>query len=591
MPSAAIANTSSISGYSWHLNDADERMVLAISQKFQIPEIAARVMVSRGFDAESANNFLTPTLKSLLPDPFHFIDMEKAASRLADAVINGEKISIFGDYDVDGATSSALLKRYLRECGNSPLIYIPDRIDEGYGPNVQAMGQLAALGIKLCITVDCGMLSFEPIEAAKVSGMEVIVIDHHLGAEQLPEALAVVNPNRLDEASQYRYLAAVGMCFMLAVATNIKLRSAGWFTTRKEPELLAMLDIVALGTVCDVMPLTGLNRAFVAQGLKILRARKNMGLAALADAAGIDSIPNTYHLGFVLGPRINAGGRVGKSDLGARLLSTENYEEAFKIAQELNQLNAERKAIEQFVLEDAISQVEKADVSAPVIFASGEGWHPGVIGIVASRLKEKYNRPAAVIAIDNSLGKASARSVLGVDLGAAIISAQQQGILLKGGGHAMAAGFTVEADKIGELHEFLCQRFLNNANIFSGRKLKIDGYLTVSALNIKLAKALSALEPFGAGNPEPLFIITDAYLFKSEIIGSEHIRCLIGDARSGGKGGTIKAMAFRSVDTDLGKFLLDATGKNICFAGKIRINNWNGYENAEFLLEDAALIA
>lgn len=588
LSSKTITNTTSISGYTWHLNDADERMVLAISQKFQIPEVAARVMVARGFDAENADDFLSPTLKSLLPDPFHFIDMEKAASRLADAVINGEKIAIFGDYDVDGATSSALLKRYLRECGNSPLIYIPDRIDEGYGPNAQAMQHLAAQGIKLCITVDCGTLSFEPIEAANAAGMEVIVMDHHLGAEQLPDALAIVNPNRLDEASQYRYLAAVGMCFMLAVATNIKLRSAGWFSTRKEPELLAMLDIVALGTVCDVMPLVGLNRAFVAQGLKILRTRKNVGLAALADVAGIDAIPNAYHLGFVLGPRINAGGRVGKSDLGARLLSTENYDEAFKIARELNQLNAERKAIEQFVLEGAINQVEKGDVSAPVIFASGEGWHPGVIGIVASRLKEKYNRPAAVIAIEGGIGKASARSVFGVDLGAAVISAQQQGILLKGGGHAMAAGFSVEADKIGELQEFLCQKFIGNANIFSGRKLKIDGYLTVSALNIKLAKALSGLEPFGAGNSEPLFAITDSFLFKAEIIGSDHIRCMIGDARSGGKGGTVKAMAFRSVDTDLGRFLLNATGKNLCFAGKIRINNWNGYENAEFFIEDVA---
>lgn len=595
----------SVSGRQWQLNEANERMVLALSQKYRLPEVAARVLASRGFDVENADDYLNPTLKSLLPDPFHFIDMEKAASRIADAVINNERIAIFGDYDVDGATSSALLKRFLRELGNSPIIYIPDRIDEGYGPNAEAMQELAAQGIKLCITVDCGTLSFEPIQAANDAGMEVIVIDHHLGAEQLPDAI-VVNPNRLDETSPYRYLAAVGMSFMLAVAVNSKIRGQGsGFRLQEEnnnsklnpgtwhlkPEtLFSLLDLVALGTVCDVMPLIGLNRAFVAQGLKILRNRKNVGLAALADVAGIDSVPGTYHLGFVLGPRINAGGRVGKSDLGARLLSTENYDEAFKIAQELNHLNQERKTIEQFVLDDAIAQVEKGDVNAPVIFAYGEGWHPGVIGIVASRLKERYNRPTAVIAIDNCVGKASARSVSGVDLGAAVISAAQAGLLVKGGGHAMAAGFTVEANKISELHRFLCERFAENPNIFSQRKLKIDGFLTVSGLNVQLAKALTGLEPFGTGNYEPVFAVQDAFLAKAEIIGNDHIRCIIGDARSGGRGSTIKAMAFRSVDTDLGRFLLSGSGKNLSFAGKIRINNWQGYERAEFFLEDVAVL-
>jgi single-stranded-DNA-specific exonuclease len=604
----------SVTGAIWHLNNADERMVLALSQKHNLPEVAARVLAARGLTTDEAENFLNPTLKSLLPDPFHFMDMEKAASRVADAIIKGEKIAIFGDYDVDGATSSGLLKRYFRDCGNDPLIYIPDRIDEGYGPNSEAMLELARRGITLCITVDCGTLSFEPIAAANKAGMEVIVIDHHLSTEMMPEALAVVNPNRIDEVSEYRYLAAVGMCFMLAIAVNSKLRSSGWFTENRhqvsgarsqeshdfdarplatdtlntEPDLLSLLDIVALGTVCDVMPLTGLNRAFVAQGLKVLRNRKNIGLNALADVAGIDSIPSAYHLGFVLGPRINAGGRVGKSDLGARLLSTENYDEAIKIAQELNHLNAERKTIEQLVLEDAIAQVEQGDTEAPIIFASGQGWHPGVIGIVASRLKERYNRPTAVIALDNGIGKASGRSISGIDLGAAIISAQQQGILVKGGGHAMAAGFTVEENKIPELHEYLCKKFTANTEAFSSRKLKIDGYLTVSALNTYLAKSLSKIEPFGVGNPEPLFAVTDAYLAKVDVIGGSHLKCIIGDARAGGKGGTIKAMAFRSVDTDLGRFLLSASGKNLSFAGKIKINNWQGYERAEFFLEDVA---
>lgn len=581
----------SVTGASWQLLEADERMVLAISQKFRLPEIAARVLALRGFDVQDSENFLNPTLKSLLPDPYHFLDMEKAASRITSAVLTGEKIAIFGDYDVDGATSSALLKRYLRACGNSPLIYIPDRIDEGYGPNVDSMQHLAFMGIKLCITVDCGTLSFEPIEAANKAGMEVIVIDHHLGAANLPDAFAVVNPNRLDETSQYRYLAAVGMCFMLIVAVNAKLRGGLENPNPAMPDsnfLLSLLDIVALGTVCDVMPLIGLNRAFVAQGLKILRNRKNVGLAALADVAGIDAIVSAYHLGFILGPRINAGGRVGKSDLGARLLATEDYNEAVIIATQLHNLNQERKTIEQFVLDDAILQVEASDLSVPVIFAAGQGWHPGVIGIVASRLKERYNRPAAVIAIENGVGKASARSVSGVDLGAAIISAQSAGILIKGGGHAMAAGFTVQQDKIEQLHQFLCNRFNTQVDVTGGRKLKITGFLTVSALNLHLAKALEKLEPFGSGNSEPIFAVTDAYLAKVDIVGQTHIRCIIGDAKVGNTGGTIKAMAFRSVDTDLGRFLLASSGKNLKFAGKIRLNNWQGYEKAEFLLEDVA---
>jgi single-stranded-DNA-specific exonuclease len=336
------------------------------------------------------------------------------------------------------------------------------------------------------------------------------------------------------------------------------------------------------------MPLIGLNRAFVAQGLKVLRSRKNIGLAALSDVAGVDSVPGSYHLGFVLGPRINAGGRVGKADLGARLLSCESYEEAFKIATELNRLNAERKTIEQLVLDAAIAQVEKNGNDAPIIFASGVGWHPGVIGIVASRLKEKYNRPAAVIAVDNCEGHASARSVAGVEMGAAVLLALHEGIISKGGGHSAAAGFTVDEQRIAELHEFLCKRFADNSNIFSGRKLRIAAFLTVAALNTQLARALSKLEPFGSGNYEPIFAVKDAYLAKAEIIGGSHIRCIIGDSRAGGTGGTIKAMAFRSVDSELGKFLLASSGRNLIFAGKIRINNWQGYERAEFTLEDVA---
>lgn len=580
----------SVTGALWQEREADERMVLALSQKFYLPEIVARVLVSRGYEVDNLADFLKPTLKNLLPDPFHFKDMEIAANRIADAVMNGEKIAIFGDYDVDGATSSALLKRYLRSCGNSPLIYIPDRIDEGYGPNAEAMQELGRKGIKLCITVDCGTVSFEPIAAAKQVGMEVIVVDHHLGAEKLPDAVAIVNPNRMDEISEYRHLAAVGMCFMLAVAINYKLRAAGWFSGKniKEPDLLQLLDLVALGTVCDVMPLTGLNRAFVAQGLKVMRARRNIGIAALADVAAIDNVPSAYHLGFVLGPRINAGGRVGKSDLGARLLSTENAEEAYKIAEELNRLNAERRTIEQLVLEEALLQVEEKGADDAVVIASGSGWHPGVIGIVASRLKEKYNKPAAVVSVENGIGKASARSVAGVDLGAAIISAYTDGILIKGGGHEMAAGFTVAAEKIEELLGFLNARFENNEAIYKGRTLKINGFLSVSSVHAALAKSLAQLEPFGAGNSEPLFVVNDAILMKVDIVGENHLRCIIGDTKTDARNRSMKAMAFRASDTEMGRFLLGNIGKKMNFAGKIRLNNWQGYEKAEFLIEDVA---
>lgn len=580
----------SVSGAEWVIVAPSERDVLTLTQKFNLPEILARIISSRNISVEQAEEFLSPTIRQSMPDPFHLLDMEKASERIASAVINQENIVIYGDYDVDGATSSALLKRYFRALGVDAKIYIPDRIKEGYGPNSKALLELKKQGADICITVDCGTMSFEPLADAAAVGLDMIVIDHHLGAEELPKAFAIVNPNRLDETSPLKHLAAVGMCFLLTVAVNAYLRKKSYFDKREQPDLLSLLDIVALGTVCDVVPLSGLNRAFVSQGLKIMRRRENIGLAALADIAGMDAVPAAYHLGFVLGPRINAGGRVGKSDLGARLLSTENPDEAYDISQQLDHFNAERKALEQIALESAMEQIEAKGSDAPVLFAKSEGWHPGVIGIVSSRITERYNKPSAVISINDGIGKASARSISGIDFGSAIVAANQSGLLLAGGGHAMAAGFTVEAGKIDVLHEFLCSRFAENIEEYSVKRLKLDGYINISAVTIELARLIERLSPFGISNPEPRFIFPDIRIIKADIVGSDHIRCIIGNSMAGGMGGSIRAMSFRSVGTELGDALLSSYSKNLNIAGKVKINSWQGVDSVQVIIDDVAFL-
>ncbi|MDB2415148.1 single-stranded-DNA-specific exonuclease RecJ, partial [Rickettsiales bacterium] len=479
----------SVSDSIWLMADIDERLALTLSQKFDFPEIVARILASRNVDIDVVEEYIEPTLKSLLPDPFHLLDMRKAAERTVYAIENNESIAVFGDYDVDGATSSALLARYFRSLGIEPNIYIPDRIKEGYGPNTQALLHLHKCGVNLCITVDCGTMSFEPLAKAKEAGLDIIVLDHHISEEILPDALAVVNPNRLDETSEHGYMAAVGVAFIFAIAVNSLLRERGYFKDRKEPALMKLLDIVALGTVCDVVPLKGVNRAFVKQGLKVMQQRQNIGLKALADCAGVDSSLSTYHLGFVLGPRINAGGRVGQAGLGTRLLTTEDVDEAYKISQQLDIYNSERKTIEQLVLDEAFEQVENADKEAALIFVKNRNWHPGVIGIVAGRIKEKYNRPVAVIAIDeNGIGKASARSVSGVDFGVAVVAAYQSGLLIAGGGHAMAAGFSVEESKIDELYKFISKRFEKDLDNYKDKVIKLGAAISLSAINIDLIK-------------------------------------------------------------------------------------------------------
>ncbi len=578
----------SISGYAWQHAEVDERLALTIGQRYGVPDSIARLLASRDIPLEAVEPFLSPSLRTHLPDPFHLRDMREAAEYLADAVMQGKKIAVFGDYDVDGATSSALLSRFFAMLGVMLRIYIPDRIVEGYGPNTAALLKLKEEGMDAVITVDCGTAALEPLQAAKQAGLDVIVIDHHLGGDTLPPAVAVVNPNRLDETSAHRNMAAVGVCFLLAVAINATLRQRGFYQGKKEPDLLSLLDIVALGTVCDVMTLTGVNRAYVAQGLKLMAKRGNPGLAALADVAGMNDLPTAYHLGFVLGPRINAGGRIGECGLGAQLLSSTDYDEALAIAKRLDHFNAERRALEVMVVEEAMEQVEASGGGdQPIIIAKAAHWHPGVIGIVASRLKEKYNRPTAVIALDNGIGKASARSISGVDLGSAIVSAKAMGHLVAGGGHAMAAGFTVEEAKLPELQAFLYEHLREPVRQHGAlRALRIDGYATIAAMTIDFVRLLERLAPFGNGNPEPRFVVPQALVLRVDIVGTDHLRCILSD---GTQGGTIKAMAFRCVETPLGRLLLESKGKKLDVAGKIRLNSWQGNETVEFLLDDVAV--
>ena len=579
---------SSVSGKRWELRSADERETLAISQRFSLPEIVARFMVSRGIAMEEAEDFLNPSLKSQLPDPDHLLDMEKGIARLVKAIQDREPIAVFGDYDVDGATSSAVLKRYFNQLGLPLEIYIPDRMKEGYGPNLPALKMLADKGIKVVITVDCGITAYEPLKGAAEAGLDVVVVDHHVAEPHLPEAAAVINPNRLDDSSPHGHMAAVGVTFLLVVALNRALREAGFFEGRQVPDLRLLLDLVALGTVCDVVPLKGINRAFVAQGLKVLAQRNNKGLAALSDVSGVDRFPEAYHLGYQMGPRVNAGGRVGESYLGARLLSSDSPSEARDIAQQLNIFNQERKDIEAACLEQAIEQVESNDMHQSLVYAASDGWHPGVIGIVAGRLKERYNRPACVVAFDNGIGKGSGRSIDGVDLGASVIAAGQADLLLNGGGHKMAAGFTVAQENSDAFRDYLADRIdsqLGEGGIVP--RLTLDGAVTVRDADVGLIRMLEKLGPFGAGNSTPRFVLPEVVLERVSIVGTDHVRCQVKDRHGGG---WIKAIAFRCADQPLGDLLLGVRpGYPVHLTGRLQIDTWQGREAVQFMIDDAAL--
>ena len=575
----------SATGRRWRARSTgDDRLSLQLAQRLGVPELIARLLAARGIGADEADRFLKPTLRDWLPDPSHLLDMEKAVERLVRAVRDGEQIAVFGDYDVDGATSSALLHRYLAAVGGKVRVYIPDRMTEGYGPNAPALRKLRSEGASVAITVDCGTTAFEALAEAKAIGLDVLVIDHHTAEPALPEAFAVVNPNRLDETSPHRTLAAVGVTFLLVVGLNRALRKAGWFASRPEPDPLAWLDLVALGTVCDVVPLIGVNRALVTQGLKVLRRRGNAGLAALADVARMQTEPEAYQLGFLLGPRVNAGGRVGRADLGTRLLAADEPGEARAIAAELDRFNAERQAIEAIVLEQAMAMAADA-TDTPVMVVGAEGWHAGVIGIVASRLKDHFNRPVCIVSLENGIGKGSGRSVPGAALGPAVIAARQAGLLINGGGHAMAAGFTLEAGRLADLARFLSDHMAAQlSQIDPLPSLGFDGALAPGAATPELVELVQQVGPFGAGNAEPRFAMAGVKVVKADVVGEKHVSCVM----AGSDGSRLRGIAFRSLENGLGSALLQARGSALHVAGKLRLDTWNGRRQAQLHVEDAA---
>lgn len=571
--------------WQWRGNRAD-----AGDPDFSPDDLVTQLLLARGVARDDLERHRTPTLRGFMPDPSIFRDMDVAAERLADAVQSGEKLTVYGDYDVDGATSAALLIRLFRDLGLEAGYYIPDRLLEGYGPSGEALVRLGDAGNKLVVTVDCGAMAFDALSQAKAAGMEVIVVDHHKCAAELPAAFALVNPNRLDEideAAAHGHLAAVGVAFLLAAAIVRVLRGRGYFANRDEPQLMALLDIVALGTVADVAQLKGLNRAFVAQGLKVMAGRRNIGLNALAAAARLNRAPTCSDLGFALGPRINAGGRVGKSDLGVRLLTTTDPEEARLIAQELDRLNEERRAIEAQV-QEAAEALMATQHNRAVALVSGEGWHPGVIGIVAGRIKEKFGKPAIVVAVDaDGTGKGSGRSISGVDLGAAIISAREAGLLVAGGGHAMAAGLTVEAGKIDALSDWLDERLAGDVSRASSEKvLSVDAMVNPRGLSPMLIETLEAAGPYGTGWPGPRVVTGPVRIVKCDVVGKDHVRAIV----SGDDGASFKAMAFRQGESALGQQLLHGErGQKYWLAGRARLDDWGSTPKAELHIDDVAI--
>ncbi|MGR3760191.1 single-stranded-DNA-specific exonuclease RecJ [Roseobacteraceae bacterium NS-SX3] len=550
-----------------------------IAQQTGLPAAVCQVLARRGVPAHEAEGFLTPQLKELLPDPRRMKDMKTAAARFLQAVERRERIAIFADYDVDGGSSAALLLVWLRQMGLQATLYIPDRIDEGYGPNEAAMEMLAR-DHDLIVCVDCGTLSHGPIAAAK--GADVIVLDHHLGGETLPDCVAVVNPNRQDEDGDLGYFCAAGVVFLMLVEVRRQAREKG---LPAGPDLMALLDLVALATVADVAPLIGANRALVRQGLKVMAARRRPGLVALADVARMDSAPSTYHLGFLLGPRVNAGGRIGKADLGARLLATDSPHEAAALAERLDQLNTERREIENAVRAAALEQAEARGLDAPLVWAAGEGWHPGVVGIVASRLKEAAGRPAVVIGLENGEGKGSGRSVSGIDLGASIQRVAAEGLLIKGGGHKMAAGLTVEADKLEAAMERLGELLAKQGAADLGPSdLKLDGLLMPGAATVELIEQIEQAGPYGAGAPAPRYALPDLQVRFAKRVGESHLKLSLSD----GMGGGLDAICFGAFDTALGPRLMEHGGARFHFAGRLEINTWGGRQSAQLRLEDAA---
>ena len=579
MARAFLGVTESATGRRWVGPSVEQdRAAEAMAQDTGLPPPLCHTLARRGVASAEAADFLAPKLRDLLPDPRALRDMEAAATRFLAAVTAGERIAIFADYDVDGATSAALLISWLRDMGRAATLYIPDRIDEGYGPNDDAMAILAG-DHDLIVCVDCGTLSHGPIAAAV--GADVIVLDHHLGGETLPECVAVVNPNRQDEDGALAHLCAAGVVFLMLVEANRRLREAD----QNGPDLIALLDLVALGTVADVAPLIGVNRALVRQGLAVMARRQRVGLVALSDVARMDSAPSSYHLGFLLGPRVNAGGRIGKADLGARLLACTDPREAQAMAERLDQLNSERREIESSVRDMALEQAQARGVDAPLVWAAGEGWHPGVVGIVAARLKEATNRPAVVIGLDGEIGKGSGRSVSGIDLGAAIQRLAAEGLLIKGGGHKMAAGLTVAREQLepamARLSDLLAKQ---GAGDIGPADLRLDGVLMPGAASVELIEQIEQAGPFGAGAPAPRFAFPDCQILFTKRVGADHLKLTFGD----GLGTRIDAISFGAMDGPLGVMLANHAGARFHLAGRLEVNTWQGRQSVQLRLEDAA---
>ncbi|MEX2129586.1 MAG: single-stranded-DNA-specific exonuclease RecJ [Xanthobacteraceae bacterium] len=581
----------SVTGRVWRdrLDPRAGATALAIGQRHGLPELLCRVLAGRQVDLDEVEGYLDPTVKRLMPDPSTLTDMDAAATRLADAVVRGEQVAILGDYDVDGATSTALLVRVLRAAALDPFFHIPDRLFEGYGPNVEAIRNISERGAKLLVTVDCGTTSSEALAEAKKLNLDVVVLDHHQAGEKLPVAAALVNPNREDDLSKLGHLAAVGVTFMAAVALVRELRGRDfWSAARQEPDLLQFLDLVALGTVADVVPLKGLNRAFVSKGLVALRARENVGLRALMDASRLTGPPAPFHLGFLLGPRINAGGRIGDATLGTKLLVTDDPAEAAAIAARLDQLNNERRDLERLTLEQAEAEALASlghDEKGAIVLASGEGWHSGVVGLVAARLKERFGRPAFAIAFLGQTGTGSGRSIPGVDMGRVVRRAVEEGLLEKGGGHAMAAGLTVTRGKLGALRAYLEEHLRDAVETSrSADHLSIDGAITAGAANGELFSMIDRAGPFGAGNPEPVFALPSHRVSFADPVGDAHVRLRL----RAGDGKQIGAIAFRALTRPLGDALLAARGRPMHVAGTLSVDRWQGAERVELRVLDAA---
>ena len=576
-----------MTGKNWVYKKYDNNYVSYLKENFYLDEIVAQLLSIRDIGKQFVESFLKPSIKDHIPDPENLKDMRKTIQRIIKAINNNEKIIIFGDYDVDGASSTALIGNYLKRLNQKFEIYIPDRILEGYGPSIKSFQKLIDKNVDLIITVDCGTMSYKSIDFANKNKVDVIVLDHHQSEIKLPNAYSIINPNRFDDNSNLNYLCAAGVCFMTLVALNSSLRSIGWFKKNNitEPNLLDYLDLVSLGTICDVVPLIGLNRAIVKQGLKIINKKKNLGLKTLIDICKIENKTSTYHLGYVIGPRINAGGRVGKCSHGANLLLNNNPKESFKLASELDKYNSERKNIENELLNIVLNTIRK-NINDPILTLSGEDWHEGIIGIIASRIKDKFNKPTIIISIKDKVGKASARSVAGFDIGSAILAGVENKILIKGGGHKMAGGFTIEQNNIEKFKEFILKRFnKNNINDSNKEKIYLDAIISSSALNFDFYNKIDSLSPFGSGNPEPKFLLENLRIVKSLIVGEKHVKAFL----EAPDGNVIKAISFNSSQSDLGQFLLNKKSNRFNIVGKLSLNEWKGEKNVEFIIDDISV--